>query len=48
MEHKGFDISKYKGVDKRLILRDMTEPELGKHILKYAIEPFEMNAKLFV
>ncbi len=39
MEHKGFDLTKYKGVDKRLILRDMTEPELGKHILDWAFKP---------
>ena len=30
----GFDLSKYKGIDKRLALRDVTEPELGAHILK--------------
>lgn len=33
---KGFDLSKYKGIDKRLMLRDITEPELGKHILEWA------------
>jgi len=34
----GFDLSKYKGIDKRLALRDCTEPELGKHILDCAIK----------
>jgi DNA (cytosine-5)-methyltransferase 1 len=35
---KGFDLSKYSGIDKRLMLRDITEPELGKHILDYALK----------
>lgn len=35
---KGFDISKYSGIDKRLMLRDITEPELGKHILEWALK----------
>ena len=29
---KGFDLSKYKGVDIRLALRNCVEPELGKYI----------------
>lgn len=33
---KGFDLSRYSGIDKRLALRDVTEPELGKHILEWA------------
>jgi len=33
----GFDLSKYTGIDKRLALRDCTEPELGKHILDCAM-----------
>lgn len=37
-EKLGFDLSKYTGIDKRLILRDCTEPELGKHILDYALK----------
>lgn len=41
---KGFDLSKYSGIDKRLMLRDITEPELGKHILDYALKE---EAKLF-
>lgn len=40
----GFDLSKYKGIDKRLAIRDCTEPELGKHILDYALKE---EAKLF-
>lgn len=40
-ERKGFDLSKYKGVDKRLMLRDITEPELGKHILECAMNPLQ-------
>lgn len=33
---KGFDLSKYKGVDKRKLLRNCVEPETGLHILKAA------------
>jgi len=29
----GYDLSKYTGVDKRLLLRNCVEPEIGKHIL---------------
>lgn len=29
----GYDLSKYTGVDKRLLLRNCVEPETGKHIL---------------
>ena len=32
-ERKGFDLSKYEGINKKLILRNCVEPELGKHIL---------------
>lgn len=38
MVRKGFDLSKYTGIDKRLMLRDITEPELGKHILDWAMK----------
>lgn len=37
-ERKGFDLKKYSGVDKRATLRNCVEPELGKHILHYAIK----------
>ena len=32
----GFDIDKYNGIDKRLLLRNCVLPELGLHILKCA------------
>ena len=35
-ERKGFDLSKYSGVDKRYMLRNCVEPEVGLHILNYA------------
>lgn len=44
-EKRGFDLSKYKGIDKRLALRDCTEPELGKHILDWAMK--DEHASLF-
>lgn len=31
-KRKGFDLSKYKGIDKRKILRNCVEPETGLHI----------------
>lgn len=33
MKVKGFDLNKYRGVEKRLLLRNCVEPELGKYIL---------------
>jgi DNA (cytosine-5)-methyltransferase 1 len=30
----GFDLSKYSGVDKRLLLRNCVEPEIGLHIIQ--------------
>lgn len=35
---KGFDLSKYKNVDKTKILRNCVEPEIGLHILKEALK----------
>lgn len=35
---KSFNISKYKGIDKRKILRNCVEPEVGKHILDWALK----------
>jgi len=36
-DRKGFSLSKYKNVDKRLALKNCVEPELGKHILDCAL-----------
>jgi len=36
-EIKGFDLSKYKGIDKRKILRNCVESETGLHILDCAM-----------
>ena len=44
---KGFDLSKYKGVDKRLLLRNCVEPELAKHILDLAINPIDFQKNIF-
>ena len=48
-EDLGFDIEKLKGrgIDKRLAIRDCTEPELGRHILQYAINPIELQPSIF-
>lgn len=45
-KRKGFDLTGYK-IDKRQALRNCVEPELAKHILDLAINPIEINAKLF-
>jgi len=34
---KGFDLSKYSNIDKRVILRNCVEPEVGLHILNQAL-----------
>lgn len=39
-ERKGFDLSRYKLDDKEKILRNCVEPELGKHILDWAMKPY--------
>lgn len=40
-ERKGFNISNYKSIDKRKILRNCVEPEMGLYILNYARNTFE-------
>ena len=35
---KGFDISKYTGIDKKKVLRNCVEPETGRYILERAIK----------
>jgi len=43
----GVDLSNLKmKIDKRVILRNMVNPELGKHILECAINPIETQASL--
>jgi DNA (cytosine-5)-methyltransferase 1 len=46
-KRKGFDLSNYKGVDKIKLLRNCTEPEIGKQILDYAINPVKTQGELF-
>ncbi len=41
-KHKGFDLSKFNNIDKRRILRNCVEPELGKFIFDSA---FNKNQK---
>ena len=35
----GYDLSGFKGVDKRLLLRNCVEPETGKHIFDVVVKP---------
>ena len=45
-EKFGFNLDKYSGVDKRLLLRNCVVPELGKHILDYAVRDVGRNELL--
>lgn len=45
-ERKGFDLGKYKGFDKRKALRNCVEPEVGKRILDFAINPIKLQREL--
>ena len=42
-ERKGFDLSKYSGIDKRKALRNCVEPEVGLHILNYARKDIDIS-----
>jgi len=42
---KGFDLSKYKGVDKCMLLRNCVEPEVGLYVFNCAYNP-KQNLKL--
>jgi DNA (cytosine-5)-methyltransferase 1 len=44
---KGFDLSKYSGIDKRKILRNCVEPETALHIIEQAITPIRLQGDLF-
>lgn len=44
---KGFNLDKYKGVNKITLLRNCVEPELAKHILDAAINPIILQKSLF-
>jgi len=44
---KGFNLEKYKGIDKIKILRNCVEPEVGKHILDLAINPINLQKSIF-
>jgi DNA (cytosine-5)-methyltransferase 1 len=48
-EKGGFSIEDLEGngINVTLALRDITEPELGKHILYYVLNPYEANKVLF-
>jgi DNA (cytosine-5)-methyltransferase 1 len=40
---KGFDLSKYEGIDKQKILRNCVEPETGLHIFNMAFKNRQIN-----
>lgn len=43
---KGFDLDQLKGLNKTTVLRNCVEPEVGKQILDYAINPIEKQRSL--
>jgi site-specific DNA-cytosine methylase len=43
-ERKGFDLSKYSGIDKRAILRNCVEPETGLHIFSEACKAIGVSS----
>jgi DNA (cytosine-5)-methyltransferase 1 len=45
-EIKGFDLTRYEGINKRLLLRNCVEPHIGKHILDWAMKPWTPNLTL--
>lgn len=47
-ERFGYDLSKYKGINKRLVLRNCVHPILGEHILHHALHPIDLQKGLFV
>lgn len=47
-DQKGFDLSPYKGIDKEKLLRNCVEPELGKHILDWAIKPYYLTMQMAI
>lgn len=44
-ERKGFDLDKYTGIDKRVLLRNCVEPETGYHILNCAYPKIQKQLK---
>lgn len=45
-EYKGFDLGKYKGIDKRKLIRNCVEPKTGKHVFECVINPIELQGVL--
>lgn len=45
-KRKGLSLKNYNGIDKRLALRNCVEPEVGKQILDFAINPIERQQAL--
>lgn len=46
-QKKGFNLDNYKGINKRKVLRNCVEPETGKRILEYALNPIETQSNLW-
>lgn len=45
-EVKGFNLENKTGIDKRKILRNCVEPELGKHIFDFVLNPIKLQQTL--
>lgn len=46
-EKFGYNLDKYSGIDKRLLLRNCVVPELGKHILEWAKKDIKISNTAF-
>lgn len=44
---KGFNLQDLEGIDKKLALRDVTEPELAKHIFDFVLKPYVPTPSMF-
>lgn len=44
---KGFDLTPFKGIDKMKTIRNCVEPELGKHIFDYVVNPIDLQKSIF-
>lgn len=44
-QHKGFDLSKYEGIDKVKTLRNLVEPLLARHIFNMAFKTKQVSLK---
>lgn len=47
-ERFGYNLGKYKGINRRMVLRNCVTPKVGEYILKHALKPDLANISLFL